>query len=318
MKSGTRHQKKMGQHNRYNIMTAILETDYLNHIQSHFPDLDIQDIQINQEGMVNVSVIINRERVFRFPRTKQGMTIQAHERKALDLIHQYVDSSVPKWDYYTDEMVSYPFIPGEPLLTDDVLRMSDQEQDTLAAKLATFLQQMHSIPLERIKAAGIKGSETARTIDDRLQFYAAVQEHLFPLMWADGREWVHRHFAPFLADHSMWDYEPCFINGDLGTYHLLFDRATNSLNGIIDFGTAGLGDPACDFSIIINQYGESFLRRMQRIYPDISKHIERARFQAGTVELEWVLRGIQSDDQSMFVVHIGRARDILPIGSGWT
>lgn len=293
------------------------ETNYLNHIQRHFPDLDIETVQINREGMVNISVIINRERVFRFPRTEQGVALQARERKALELVRQFVDMPVPSWDYYSDEMVSYPFIPGEPLLTDDILRMGQRDQDALAAKLAAFLQQMHSIPLGPIEAAGIKKSVTARTTDDRLQFYAAVQEHLFPLMWADGREWVRRHFAPFLADHSMWDYEPCFINGDLGTYHLLYDRGSNSFNGIIDFGTAGLGDPACDLGIIINQYGESFLRRMLRIYPEISQHIEQARFQAGCAELEWVLRGIQSGDQGLFVAHIGRVRDAMPIGSGW-
>ncbi len=64
----------------------------------------------------------------------------------------------------------------------------------------------------------------------------------------------------------------------MGVYHLLFDRQTNRFNGIIDFGTAGIGDPALDFGIIIKQYGESFLRRMSQTYPEIREHIDRARF----------------------------------------
>ena len=82
-------------------------------------------------------------------------------------------------------------------------------------------------------------------------------------MWADGREWVHRLFAPFLADHFFLAYEPCFMNGDLGVYHLLFDRQTNQFNGIIDFGTVGIGDPAQDFGLLINQYGESLTFTVQ-------------------------------------------------------
>ncbi len=89
------------------------------------------------------------------------------------------------------------------------------------------------------------------------------------------------------------------------------------MTGVIDFGTAGLGDPACDVSILINNYGESFVRRVSQHYPAIGSMIERARFWAGTVELQWVLGGIRTGDLSWFTVHIGHARDVMPIGSGW-
>lgn len=68
---------------------------------------------------------------------------------------------------------------------------------------------------------------------------------------------------------------------------------------------------------MINTYGETFLRRMAKYYPKIGEAIERARFMAGALELEWVLSGVRNSDLSMFVVHIGRARDVMPPGSGW-
>lgn len=296
-------------------ITMISESEYLNHIQHTFPDLDLQDVYINQEGMVNISVIVNWARVFRFPRGEWAIPLQRNEMNALDLVRHYVDIPVPYWDYRSDEMISYPFIPGDPLLTDDLLRMGEREKDAVANMLARFLKQMHSIPMAKIKAADIQQSETVRTVEEQLQFYEDVQTHLFPLMWADGREWVKRLFAPFLADHTFLDYEPAFMNGDLGVYHLLFNQQTKKFNGIIDFGTAGVGDPAQDFGLLVNQYGESFLRRMSRTYPEIRKHVDRARFYAGKVELEWVLRGIQDEAKDMFVVHLGRARDAMPIGS---
>ena len=295
----------------------IPEADYLNHIQRTFPALNIEDVQINQDGMVNVSVIVNRERVFRFPRAEWGVDLLRNEMNALDLIRPYVDIPIPDWDYRTDEMISYPFIPGDPLLTDDILRMSDAEADGVAERLATFLKQMHSIPMTEVRAAHIQRSDTARTIDDWLQLHEDVQEHLCPLMWHDGREWVRRHFAPLLANRTFMDHVPIFMNGDLATYHLLFNRQANTFNGIIDFGTAGIGDPAADFCTLMNQYGESFLRRMSRIYPEIGEHIDRARFWAGTLELQWALRGIKDGNMGMLVVHIGRMRDVQPVGSGW-
>lgn len=297
------------------------EAEYLTHIQQTFPNLEMRDVVFNRDGMVNVSVIVNRERVFRFPREAWGIDLLRNEMNALDLVRSYVDLPVPDWDYRSLDpdraMVSYPFIAGDALLCDDLLRMTEREQDAVADKLATFLKQMHSIPIDQVHAAGIQPSDTVRTIEDRLQLYADVQEHLYPLMWADGREWVRRHFAPIVDDPTFMDHEPIFMNGDLAPYHLLFDRQTNHFTGIIDFGTAGIGDPAADFATLINQYGESFLRRMGRTYPEIGEHIDRARFWAGTLELQWLLRGIRDGMQEMLVVHIGRVRDVLPVGSGW-
>ncbi len=295
----------------------ITEDDYLDHIQQTFPSIRLDDVMINQDGMVNVSVIVNRERVFRFPRADWGIPLLHQEMRVLDLIRPHIDMQIPNFDYRSDEMVSYPYITGEPLLTDDVERMPEKDKDLVAEILGRFLKQLHSIPLAKVKAADVTGSETIRSVEDWLQFYNEVQEHLFPLMWADGREWVKRHFSPVVANGKFLEYERLFMHGDLATYHLLFDRPTNRFNGIIDFGTAGIGDPAADFGCIINQYGESFLRRMSGAYPEISDHIQRARFWAGTLELQWILGGIKRNDPSMFVVHIGRARNMRPIDAAW-
>ena len=35
-------------------MNVLPENEYLNHIRATFPELDIQDVQINREGMVHL------------------------------------------------------------------------------------------------------------------------------------------------------------------------------------------------------------------------------------------------------------------------
>jgi len=42
--------------------------------------------------------------------------------------------------------------------------------------------------------------------------------------------------------------------------------------------------------------------------------IDRARFYAGTFELQWVLGGIRSGDNDWFTAHLDRARDVQPYG----
>ena len=111
------------------------------------------------------------------------------------------------------------------------------------------------------------------------------------------------------------DYEPRLINGDLVPYHIIFDRARSRINGIIDFGTAGIGDAAADFSCIIYNYGESFLSEMTKNYPEIEAAIDRARFWSGTVELQWALAGLRTKNYWWNLVHLGGARDTKPSGS---
>ena len=85
------------------------------------------------------------------------------------------------------------------------------------------------------------------------------------------RESVSEHFAPILGDARLMDYEARLINGDFVPYHIIFDRDRKRINGIIDFGTAGIGDPAADFSCIIYNYGESFLAEMAKTYPWVAE-----------------------------------------------
>ena len=90
----------------------------------------------------------------------------------------------------------------------------------------------------------------------------------------------------------------------------MYDRQNNRINSIIDFGRAGLGDPAIDFAIVIQHYGESFLRRFHNEYPSKDSYLKLARFYAGTWELRWALIGIESGEISWFTCHIGDAKDI--------
>jgi aminoglycoside 2''-phosphotransferase len=138
-------------------------------------------------------------------------------------------------------------------------------------------------------------------------------------LWADQKAWIYDLYAPVLEGRVDLDiYTPRLIHRDLASYHILHDPQSSRLAGVIDFGTAGLGDPASDWACLINTYGESFVRRMNATYPLEQATLDRARFLAGSLELEWALIGVQDKDPSMLLVHIGRARDSQPLLTHWT
>ncbi len=287
------------------------------------PNLPLETVEINSEGLVNNVLIVNGRRVFRFPKHDWAIEDLRQEAACLTLARQHLDMPLPLWTVYESERLSHPFvaynwIPGEALTRHTLLRLPLAEQQAIALQLGTFLHQLHTVPLAEVNDMGIRPSVTNRSPEKWQKLYDDVKEKLFPYLMAFAREWVEQHFAPALTNPNFMAYEPAFMNGDLGPYHLLYNPDTRRLNGIIDFGTAGVGDPAADFACLIDQFGETFVRLMNPHYPNIQHHIERARFWAGTLELQWLLGGLSNPDQpDWYMVHIGRARDALPIGSGW-
>jgi aminoglycoside 2''-phosphotransferase len=291
---------------------------YLQLIRAAQPDLKIESVRLNDEGMVNDVLIINEARVFRFPKHEWAFDDMLHEARCLALARQYVSLRLPEWTVHEDAFVSYDWIPGVALQRHAILRQDEATQEALAEQLGTFLTQLHAIPMAEVAESGIQPSVTNRTRERWLQLYEDVQRELFPHLMQFQQDWARLHFQPLIEDASFMAYEPCLMDGDLGPYHLLYDPDAQRLTGMLDLGTAGSGDPATDFACLLDQYGESFVRRVGRYYPDVTGLIDRARFWAGTMELQWALGGLRNPEEPIWsLAHLGRARDVGLIGSGW-
>lgn len=143
-----------------------------------------------------------------------------------------------------------------------------------------------------------------------INVYQRIREKVFPLLQSHQREWATSHFESQLADKSNFEYEYKMVDTDIPPYHIMFDNQRRRINGVIDFGCAGLGDPAVDFGVIIYHYGETFLDRFYRTYPEAEAYVRRARFYAGAHELRWVLNGVERNEVWWYGVHIGGAKDM--------
>ena len=143
--------------------------------------------------------------------------------------------------------------------------------------------------------------------------------------WVDLRQRMEQQITPFLLSFQVdwmrqglsyvdqeqnFDFTPCLIHGDLACYHLLYDPEEIALTGVIDFGVAGMGDPATDLASLLQTYWASFVHRMLISYPEASDILPRARFYAQAIELQWVLLGLESGENFWFTAHLGGARDV--------
>ena len=129
---------------------------------------------------------------------------------------------------------------------------------------------------------------------------------LFETMRPDARAWAADHFEKFLHDERNFMYQPVLKHGDFGPSNILFDPASGCVRGILDFGSAGLGDPAYDFAGLLSSYGEGFVRRCARVYPELGGFLPRVRFYQGTFALYEALFGVEHGDEAAYRAGMAR------------
>jgi aminoglycoside 2''-phosphotransferase len=262
-------------------------------------------VKTNAYGQNNDILIVNDSFIFRFPKYADGIRRLEKEKAILKGIRGFITLPIPHvcFEQVTTQLVGqafvgYRFIPGVPLWRETVQSIDDEQiLENLAQQLAQFLKELHSISIEAIIEPQFSVADTQDTWSD---IYARIQAKCFPHMRLDARIWAADHFETFLADTTHFAYKPVLKHGDFGPSNILFDLDKQVISGIIDFGGAGLGDPAYDFAGILSSYGDAFLRRCSVTYPEIETFWDRIIFYQGTFALLEALFGIENQDQNAF------------------
>lgn len=283
---------------------------YESRIRKVVPEIRIENISLNREGLMNDIVIVNSEVVFRFPKHEYSFKHLNKETKLLQLLRNYISLEIPLPLYESDEVLAYHLIPGETLRRDVLMRLPEDDQQAIADQLAQFFKELHGIPVNQISDFEIPMADALMKYEGWMNVYQKIRDKVFPLLLPHVREWATEHFEAHLSDNSNFEYELKMVDTDIPPYHILFDRERKRINGIIDFGCAGLGDPAIDFGVIIYNYGESLMNRFFQVYPEAEAYLKRARFYAGAQEIRWLLTGIERNTPWWFAVHVGSAKDM--------
>lgn len=277
---------------------------YLPRIQAIQPDLAIESIHYNGEGLVNDLIIVNGALVFRFCKDDYAIRALAAEAAVLDLLTEGLPLRVPRPFHREADCIAYELLPGVTLSRDIYADLDDASQQAVADQIGGFLRALHHTPLDE----SIPPTLAPVTRERWESIREEVEDQVYPLLLTHQVEWAIRFFDDILLDPAGFAYTPCLIHGDLGPYHLLFDPATKRLGGVIDFGVAGRGDPATDLAAILQIYGEGMIDRLAESYPEASRHLKRARFYAQAIEFQWVLNGLKTGEPFWFTAHLGGAR----------
>jgi aminoglycoside 2''-phosphotransferase len=282
------------------------EMHYLPFIERILPDLHVQKIILNSDGLANDVVVVNDEFVFRFAKGEFGRVSLARELQVLDVLPGRTGMAVPEPIYTSEYIIAYRFLTGEPFTRRWLAVLEPERYKAAANSLGAFLKNLHSVrdPGLPLTAAPV-GAESFR--DQRKH----AREQLYPLLLPHQVDWVEQLFA-FIDQPGVFEVEPVLVHGDLAPYHILFDQHSLQLSGVIDFGVSGLGDPASDFGALLQYYGLEFVSQMAEVYPGIERLLPRARFYAQSIEIQWVLLGLKRGENFWFTAHLGGWRGFVP------
>ncbi len=273
-------------------------------IHAVYPDFVVENVRAhNGEGQFNDILIINNAFIFRFSRYDASIENMAAEVRLLKMIGADLPLAIPNPAYVNfkatpavKSFMGYQFLPGAPLWRNRLQVITDiQVQERIANQLADFLTTLHHLPIHDF-------ADELR-VQDGLEkwtsLYLDTQQHLFPLMRPEARTEVSNHFEAYLYQPQLQKYKICLRHGDFGPSNILYEPQTLNVTGVIDFDSAGLGDPAVDIAAI-SCYGEPFFERFCAVYPANASLLERAHFYKGTYALQEALHGFKNNDRQAF------------------
>jgi aminoglycoside 2''-phosphotransferase len=280
------------------------------HQQIHavMPDLEIRSLELHREGLVNDILIVNDRWVFRFTKTEWGKEQMALEGLLMDFLESRLSLPIPSPEITLDGVIVYQLIKGQEF-TREVWQSADQsDQQNYAHQLGQFLSELHNIKQDSLDWE-VPPTLAPVSFETWQEIYERVIEKVYPHLLSFQIDWVDSLFSRALNTPQFFDFEPVLIHGDLAPYHILYTPEEKRIKGVIDFGVAGMGDPATDLGSLLNYFGESLVSKLENSYSHLFEFLPRARFFAQAIELQWVLMGIESGDYYWFTAHIGGARD---------
>jgi aminoglycoside 2''-phosphotransferase len=279
---------------------------FVREIVKCYPNLHVQAIQPINAGKVNDILVINDALIFRFPKTRDGVRNLLTEIAVLEIVRGRLSLPVPAPIFTSGGARSvgtvfagHAVIAGEPL-GHHTHEIGLTAQVQIADQLGGFLCELHRVPIPatvtNLPIHDVGRRESVSLLREQ------VHTQLAPHMSSEMQDRVTAEFDRFLADPVSFDYAPGLKHGDLGVGNILINPSSHSISGIIDFGSAGIDDPATDLGFVAlwggYLFGQDFVERVLSRYQVTQSLRLRIGFFKMAIALSVALEGLQSDNHS--------------------
>ena len=238
-------------------------------IASAFPHVDTTAVRHIGSGTLYDAFRTSDDWVFRFPRWWWCGTLFEAEARTHDFVARILPERIrlPRVQLLAEPSERFPYRFAGHRFVDGVAadQLDEALMPAVARELAEFLGTLHSIPEADAVAAGfheVTGADPGRQewYDHGLK--ASLQLRNLDPVVRDAIDWLHASptSPPRVAERQL-------NHTSLDPEHLLFDPATASLIGVLDWTDAMLGDAGRDFVNLLTWRGWRFAEEVLALYP---------------------------------------------------
>jgi len=247
-------------------------------IETNTP-LKILSLKRAGEGMHNEAFLVNGSYIFRFAKTEGDRQKIKKESLLLPVIKPLLSVTIPAPEYVSPD---FSFIAHKKLsgtfLTKELYKASTPtKQRTLLFSLAGFLTALHKINIEALNVPEVERTDFEAVYRED---FKEIKQRLMPLLSADEQTFVESRFHSYFENRENFNYKPVLLHSDFSLDHILLRTDRQTLNAVIDFGDAAIGDPDYDLFYLYKEMGEAFILDLLGFYrsPNHSLLLEKLRF----------------------------------------
>jgi len=269
-------------------------------IREQFPDLQPSHVTWLGEGCDSVAFDVGNEWVFRFPKRDDVERQLLMEMRLLPFLARRSPLRMPEYRFrgvptprFPRHFGGYPRIPGSPAIGIDLDALPLAR---LARGLATFLSWLHAFPPDQAAELGVPRQDAEANIaearTEALKDFEAVARMAPALV---VREWVD-FLSEAPAAAGTVHQTSRLVHADLAAEHVLYDFATRSLAGVIDWSEVSIGDTAVDLAGVLHWGGDRLLQMVLLTYrgPVDRATLARARYRAACRGIADLVFGIET------------------------
>lgn len=213
---------------------------------------ELEVTPVLEQGNDNHTFRLGEELAVRLPSTEGYVAGVTKEDRCLPVMARYLNTEVPVpvATGVPSKEYPYPWSVRHWITGTTPDRDPDLDRVALAKDLGVFLRELREVPPGEGPAAGahsfyrgthpsVYGDQIQQALG---QLANQVDVKACQAIWNE-------------AVRTAWPTDPVWYHGDVAPGNLLTDRGR--LVAVIDFGTCGVGDPACDLVIAWTVFTEA-------------------------------------------------------------
>jgi aminoglycoside 2''-phosphotransferase len=234
-------------------------------IQDELSDFFISSMKKIGEGDNSIAFLINENIIFRFPKSDEARINIKKEVAALAIIAPHLNLPIPNFQYVSKQQkfIGHPIIHGENLSIKLYHSLNENFQLKIQKSIAIFLNKLHHIDLSSVTDCKLDVMDYKEEYSTDLE---SAKKLIYPKLPSFQQERIRQIFTSHFSNKINFNYTPALIHNDFSTDHILYEKTTNEISGIIDFGDLAIGDPDYDLLYLYDSFGVDFINALLKYY----------------------------------------------------